>query len=179
VEPRLLRIFQEQVQFQVECVFAACKQIDAALNLADVKSTFFGIQNLLVATGNIAKALWGQNGNAGLVAARKPLRDSIGVTDDSPLKIVLMRNHFEHFDERLDKWWQRTDHRRHMDMNIGPIGMQFVPPFSELEKFRSYNQETGILEFWGDTFDLGAVMAEIRRVARLLQAELDKPAPEA
>jgi len=51
---------------------------------------------------------------------RKQLRDSIGVDDTSPLRKVTMRNNFEHFDERLDKWWKESIAHNHIDLIIGP-----------------------------------------------------------
>ena len=58
---------------------------------------------MLNAGANISKAFWGSGGK--LAVERKPLRDSIGIDDKSPLRAVTMRNNFEHFDERIDRWW--------------------------------------------------------------------------
>ena len=68
----------------------ASNQLNAGLILGDVTVVFYATQNLLNAAANVSQALWGQGGS--LSAERKELRDSIGITDDSPLSVVTMRN---------------------------------------------------------------------------------------
>ena len=50
------------------------------------------------------------------------MRQSLGIADESPLKSRAFRNHFEHFDERLETWG--ISQRTHMvvDSNIGTLG---------------------------------------------------------
>jgi hypothetical protein len=100
----LLRLFQSQVEFQCRVAISAAVDLNAGLAKLDHTKVFGAIQNLLNAAANISKACWGTKGK--LSVEREPLRDSIGVTDASPLQEVNMRNNFEHFDERLDRWWR-------------------------------------------------------------------------
>ena len=104
---------------------------------------------------------------------RRPLRDSIGVTDASPLRSVRMRNNFEHFDERLDRWWRESPAHVMCDMNIGPSGgfAQFEPH----EMFRSFDPVTAQLEFWGESFNVRELIAEIERILPKLREEASKP----
>ncbi|MEA2141968.1 MAG: hypothetical protein QOI64_398 [Solirubrobacteraceae bacterium] len=80
--------------------------------------TWTAIQNLLTAASNISKALWGQGGRHEV--ERQALRDSLGIDDTSPLREVAMRNHFEHYDERLDRWWAESVAHNHLDVSIMP-----------------------------------------------------------
>jgi len=102
----LLRIFQKQVLLQCQFTLFAAHDINMALNQRDDTRIFYAVQNFLNAANNVSKALWAQNGK--FTDERKMLRDSIGVSDTSPLRKILIRNAFEHFDERLDKWWKQS-----------------------------------------------------------------------
>ena len=117
------------------------------------------VQSLLTATANISKALWGQGGK--LTTGREPLRRSLDVDEDSPLKPTSMRNNFDHFDERLDAWWDRSVNHNYVDLGFGDVHIGGIP---EDEMFRSLNPQTGDLVFWGERYNLPEIMAEIHRI---------------
>ena len=54
------------------------------------------IQSLLVAVANISKILWSGSAKRG-----KDLRTILEISDGSELHQRALRNHFEHYDERL------------------------------------------------------------------------------
>ncbi len=84
-----------------------------------------------------------------------------------------MRNHFEHIDERLDKWWAESSSRNHLDRLVGLPGMIVGP--KEKEFFRRFDPSTGIASFWGDDYDIKSIVEEVKRIYPLLQAEAAKP----
>lgn len=99
----LLRTFQNQVKIQCEFVLRAAVSVDEAVRNGNTPEAFYGIQNLLNAAANIRKALWGSNQK--IAADRKPLRDSLNTDERSVLFTkTIIRNHNEHFDERIDRW---------------------------------------------------------------------------
>ena len=160
MDKQLIRSFQRQIQAQCEYVLIAANEIDVALNQHRIEHTFYAIQNLLNAAANIAKALWGQGGR--LANDRKVLRDSIGVLDASPLKVVTMRNNFEHFDERLDHWWATSARHNCVDFNIVP--QNAIAGVDEIDMFRNLDPATGELTFWGQLFNIKELIDEVRRI---------------
>src|SRR5262245_25725802 len=104
-----LRNFQHEVALNCEFFMLADGELQCVLSDAigdggprDARvKAWAAIQAMLTSAANIAKACWGSGGKKS--AERKVLRDSIGIDDCSPLKAVIMRNHFEHFDERIEK----------------------------------------------------------------------------
>lgn len=112
----LLRLFQRQVLSQCKFILVSAEQVNAGLKHNDVMYIFCGLQNLLNATANISKELWESGGKKS--KERESLRKSIGVSDESPLRDVAMRNNFEHFDERLDRWWADSLRHNYGDMNV-------------------------------------------------------------
>jgi hypothetical protein len=165
----LLRTFQRQVLIQSKFMLRAAEDINSALKQNDINSIFYSIQNMLNAAANISKALWGQGGR--LADQRKPRRESIGIADDSPLRAVTMRNNFEHFDERLDRWWKESKNHNHADFNLGK--RKDFP--DDIDSFRIFDPETTDLSFWGQTFNLQDLIAEVRALLPKLEMEAAKP----
>jgi len=90
---------------------------------------------MLTGAANISKALWGQGGRA--TTARQVLRQSLDVQDTSPLRDVSVRNHLEHFDERLDRWYAKSAHRNYLDRMVGPLST--IQGFAQSVMFRVFD----------------------------------------
>jgi hypothetical protein len=118
MELMLLRVYQGQVRRQCQAVLVASHDFNSAMTTDDIARAWIAIQNILTAAANISKALWGQGGK--FAKEREPLRSSLQVDDTSPLRNVVMRNHFEHHDERLDRWWDTSESHNYLDMSILP-----------------------------------------------------------
>jgi len=166
MENRLLKIFQLQVALQCKFLIRALEDTNKSDQARDIEGIFFGIQNLLNAGANISKALWGQG--LQLASERKPLRESLGVSDASPLIQVKMRNNFEHFDEKIDKWWRTSKHKNYVDTNVGPKG--FISGVETGDMFRNYDPQTTDLVFWGQEINIGALVNEARAILSRLDA---------
>lgn len=178
MEPFLLRMFQVQTKLQCEWVQFAAADIDAAIQQKNASKLFYALQNLLSAAANISKALWGQRNETEVAERRKPLRESIGVADGSPLREVRMRNNFEHIDNRLDEWWKNSKAHQHIDLSV--VTKQFrtvvvAGPDPEYDWFRSIDLETGDLAFWGDEFNIKTLVGEVNRILPKLNEEVLKP----
>jgi hypothetical protein len=177
VELMLLRLFQRHVAFQCKAIVIAASHIEAVMparhqspDSSDI--LWAAIQNLLTAAANISKACWGQGGK--YEAERAPLRESLGIGNDSPLRKVWLRNRFDHFDEALDRWWAESKNHNHLDKGLfSPL--QGVTGLEDIEMFRVLDPATGDLMFWGQSFNLGDLVKEADRVLVIAKAEADKP----
>lgn len=121
MDKTLLRIFQREVERQCKFSLIAVQDLEQSLKVNDSDRIWYAVQALLVAAGNISKLLWPPmplTPNRG-----EELRASLSVKDRSPLESRTFRNHFEHFDERLEKWASSSKRRNFADSNVGPLGM--------------------------------------------------------
>jgi hypothetical protein len=123
---------------------------------------------MLNAGANISKAFWGSGGK--LSVQRKPLRDSISLDDNSPLREVTMRNNFEHFDERIDRWWKESKQHNLIDFNIGLA----VKGAEDIDILRNFDPKSKEMIFGGERFNLQNLLDETRRILPLLEAEARK-----
>jgi hypothetical protein len=162
----LLRAFQTQIAFQCRVIVLAANELNAALFTGDTTRIWVAIQNLLTGAANISKALWGQSGK--FAAERADLRASIQIDDTSALRSVAMRNNFEHFDERLDRWWEKSSNRSYIDMNVGPLGA--IVGAEDIDTFRWFDPTTSEVIFWGRHFNINEVLAETQRMLPIVTA---------
>src|SRR4051812_4466185 len=119
MDPDLLRLLQTQVREQCAFLRLAVADLDEARKaiwgVDDAKELppsqiserlWYSVHSAMAAAGNVSKALWGSGGKG--EKDREPLRASLGVADSSAFKNVALRNHLEHFDERLVRWFNET-----------------------------------------------------------------------
>jgi hypothetical protein len=135
------------------------KAADQLSNTSDPVEVWGSIQSILVATANVSKILWPAKKES--KARGKQLRDDLGVSDDNLLSDRTIRNHFEHYDERIEEWVESGKSGSYMDSRIDPFPTQL-----SREQFchRSYNPTNKMLSFRGESIDLAAVLAELAKI---------------
>lgn len=137
MDDHLLRIFKLELQEQSEQALEAARQLDAARTSVAVWSE---IQSIISSAANAAKLLWGSQG-PGKEREREPLRNVVGVSDNSALRSRDVRNAFEHFDERFEAWYAQSETGNLGIRNIAGPG-QIVAP--GLVHFGVFNPTTGV-----------------------------------
>lgn len=124
------------------------------------------IQSILVAAANVSKILWPPR--KPYKARGKQLRRLLGIGDHNLLSDRTFRDHFEHYDERIEDWFNNNNSAVYIDSEID----SFEPTPWSLPRLvhRSYNPSSQTLSFRNDSIDLAAVLAalaEIREKCRL------------
>ena len=115
---------------------------DAAPEGQDAEIAWFAIQGILVAAANVHKLLWSGQRNSAYereAAERLPLREALGITEDSCLREKHVRNSIEHFDERIIQWGKGPRHYR---------------------SFVIYDADTGIVNFGRHTASIPGLVTE-------------------
>ncbi len=153
----LLRLHQRQIVHQCHAALLAAEQIKLGLDSANQEILWAGVQNLLAASANIAKAAWGAGGN--LADVRQALRESLVIDDENPIANVDLRNHLEHYDERLDRWYRTSERRNHADYLTGPPGM--ISGIESSDVFRHFDPDSGDVIFWGEHYNLPQLVKAI------------------
>ena len=132
-----------------------------------------GIQGFLVSTANISKMLWPSP--KGKIATSRNrgerLRAILSVSDIAILEDRKFRDHFEHFDERLDAWAEV--HR------ISPTGlldgwMSYSKVDFDMETpapLRIFNASDLTVTFYGERYPLEPVIEAIEKLQARVQSE--------
>jgi len=180
MDKMVLRIFQSEVEVQCNFAMMAFKDIEKALEAMeravkrernfmkeDMDHLWYSVQAFLVAAGNVSKLLWPikeQHRKRGV-----ELRESLSVRANSPLEPRKFRNHFEHFDERLDDWATASEQKNFVDCNIVSI----AGPGSG-DCLRNFDPEKFAVTFRGDEYPLEPVISAIKEIHRKASEEFEK-----
>ena len=162
MDPYLVEVFAGQVRLQCRFIVMAAEALSHAVQSKDTTQTFHAVQGLLSSAANVQKALWGQGGTR--EAAREALRQYLGVEESSPFRDMGMRDNFDHFDERLERWWRLSTNHNYVDLNLGKLSA--LPGTEEIDVFRNLDPATMDLVFWGDTFNIAAIVVAARQILR-------------
>ena len=151
-------------------VLRACRHTElAGADLAiaasqhDDERTWFAVQALLVAAAHVSKLLWPAPGSARDQPRATRLRALLGVDETSPLNAVDMRNHFEHFDERLERWAAHPGPKALGDRLIGP--RQAVTTVGPITYYRTFDPARLVVSFEDEEYPLHPVIAAARDLA--------------
>ena len=171
MDKMLLRVFQGEVERQCKFSLIASNDLISALKSVDMDRIWFSVQAFLVAAGNISKLLWPSRE---IIKTRGlELRTSLGVDCNSPLEPRTFRNHFEHFDERLEKWATSSQRRNFADSNIGPSGM--IVGLDAGDFLRNFDATNYVVTFRGDTYNLRPIIHAIEKLYAKAIVEASKP----
>ena len=171
MEMIVLRIFQREVERQCKFALIAAQDLNQALKASDMDRVWYSVQAFLIAAGNVSKLLWPPKP---LLPERgADLRASFSVGDDSPLEPRKFRNHFEHFDERLEQWATSSERRNFADSNVGPPGM--IVGLEPGDYLRNFNTTDFAITFRGDIYHLQPMINAIRDLWQKAAVETEKP----
>jgi len=148
--------FLTEIIFQVKMAEHAANRLNENANHSDQMETWSYIQLILIAAGNVSKILWpGRKANKDRGIQ---LRRLLKIQDDNPIADRKFRDHFEHYDERLEKW---TENRRgYFDFVMNPS----MHTFGHQNISRGYEVDSNTLVFQGETLDLDAVVKALKEI---------------
>jgi len=153
-------VFIGEIVLQSKIAELAAKRLSAINDNFDNIEVWSSIQSILVAAGNVSKILWPQEKKYAERGER--LRELLKVDDNNILSDRKFRNHFEHYDERIEDWFKKQSSAVYSDLAIDPLkSMRRNFPTNH---HRAYDPLTQTLTFRGESFDLAAVLKELKEI---------------
>lgn len=147
-----------EIALQSQIAQRANERLQANHNTLDKIEVWCSIQSILVAVGNVSKILWPVS------KMYKPrgerLRQILKVDNNNPLSDRSFRNHFEHYDERIEK--ELNDHPSavYSDLAMNPSLRGNVGHKSH----RGYNSFNNTLVFRDETLDLNKILKALEEI---------------
>ena len=118
----------------------------------------------LFAAGNVSKILWpGVKYNT----RGESLRQLFKVEENNPLCSRKFRNHFEHYDERVQDWFENNSGGAYVDLAMNPFMIDPFFPTSSKSTHRGYNSFNNTLVFRGETLDLNEVLTALDTIHKI------------
>ncbi len=161
MNPLAEMVYIGEIELQTQIAERAANRLP--INPADFDhiEVWCSIQSILVAAGNVSKILWSQSNNKSKARSKK-LRKMLNIEDNNILSDRKFRNHFEHYDERIQTWFENQSSGVYIDLAFDP----FKPTKWQLPKnsHREFNQVDRILTFRGETLDLKEVLNALEKI---------------
>jgi hypothetical protein len=102
----------------------------------------------------------------------KHLRSLLGISNKSPLNNRELRNHFEHYDERLHEWAKKIK-RVILSHNIGRIGYDPNADPHGPEDMLNFDDQNFLVSLWGKRHAILPLVEEITKLFEVLNKKLD------
>lgn len=171
MERMTLKIFQREAERQFKFAIVAVEQIKEGLININQDLMWYAIQNLLISVGNISKLFW--TAHSRNKDRREELRESLGIKDNSPLEPRTFRNHFEHFDERLENWATSSERHNLVDSSVGPPDA--IVGIDVQDFLRCFDPTSWTLYFRGDKYKLKPIIDAIYELYPKVLTEANRP----
>ncbi len=92
--------------------------------------------------------------------------------DSYPLKSRRLRDHLEHFDERLDDWRDSSTHHNFAQDNIGPVGA--LGGIDPNDVMRWYDPVTKTYRFRSEAFDIQEIVTAMEGLLPIAEAAAER-----
>ena len=149
----------QEAEAQAEYALMAYASYEQALKEHDTKSIFYHLHHFVIHVTNIDKLLFPKNNSF-----RNKILSSIQkliTIDIAPIR--RLRNHLEHFDERMDNYVKNYKGQAFFDNNT----ITGTKGFPKNDCLRAL--DGNIYIFYGEEFDLGEIYQHLLPLAKTLQ----------
>ncbi|MFM2581086.1 hypothetical protein [Vibrio fortis] len=181
------RVYAGEIKKQCQFCLAAIQYLNNALQQVgnrEIKSeerTFFHsevfrqMHSLLTHASNVSRMFWpptpkqkktetDENFEKRLLSIDKVVRGRVlksafGVDDSNPLKNRALRDHLEHYDERLDHWRNNSTNKNIVSDTIGPPNAIVGPDATDM--MRWFDPTRNIFMFRGEEYDIQSIATAI------------------
>lgn len=151
--------FLSEIVLQSKIVLGAGERLKTANDNLDYIEVWGSIQSILVATGNVSKLLWptvGRHKKRG-----EELRQILKIENNNLISARAFRNHFEHYDSRIEEWYDGQG--SYIDLAMNPDLFE-----KSLERIdRGYNSFNNTLIFRGEILNLDEVLSIIKEILNI------------
>lgn len=158
IKPRVEMALTSEIAFQAGVAILAWRRLKDASSTTEFWSS---IQSILTTSANVSKILWPPQKKRKKRGAY--LRKLLQVSDASLLSSRKIRDSFEHYDERIEDWFEGGKTTSYVDLALEAQvpGLMFPPKFAH----RSYDQHTYDLSFRGeDCINLRDLISELNEI---------------
>ena len=179
---QLERTYLVQIEVQGRYALAATVRINLLLSTGRVESEdmFRELQAFVSCAASLSRLLWPpaiKDAQKNIRARLRGdgLRAALGVIEPHVLQDRSLRNHLEHFDERLDDWAETSRDHNIVDLMIGPKGAIAGDAIEDTDIFRQYDPTTKRFIFRGEEFDLQAIVYGVEQILRQVEVRRSQP----
>jgi len=157
ITPLAEMVFMSEIVEQLKIADKSARQLSVS---TDGVETWSCIQSILIAIANISKILWPSNKKYS--HRGEALRKVLEVKEDNLISDRKFRNHFEHYDERIDEWFKDNKSSVYIDKKIDFYNQASLR--SQTFSHRGYDPVTNIIYFRNESLDLNKIFYAIAEI---------------
>ena len=159
MDDQLVKIYLKQAQEEFQACFAALEAFNLAIRQNTKDDPFLHAMTFVHRAASASRIFWppgGKNKSARQRSQRRGahLRQLLTINDNHPIQHRTLRDHFEHFDERLDEWAEESKHRNMIGRLLGPRSAVGGNSIEDRDIILHFDPQTNIFAFRGQQFDL-------------------------
>jgi hypothetical protein len=172
-------VYLRQVKEECEFCLAAVNRMNEILE-TDAKGDFFReALDLIHHAAAVSRIFWPPGCKDKIKRARaqrrgQTLRNELGINSNHPVQNRTLRDHFEHFDERLDDWAENSKHQNIIGRLFGPRNAVGGNSIDDSDIIHHYDPSTKIYSFRGEPFDVQDLVTGINDIHQKASAFLEK-----
>lgn len=155
---------------------AVRRQISPGVEQRELGLVFDALRLALHYTASVSRIFWTPSNRPNSKARSEKLREVIDLASDHPLQSRKWRDHFEHLDERLDKWVERSPREfTAVEMVLYADADEIVRNVAESSVAVVYDEKSCGFLLFGDQFPLIQLEAGVTEIRELISAYLGQP----
>ncbi len=176
-------IYLNEILNQCEYAVTAVHRMNEILRSQELPSEFFRLVGyFLQHCSAVSRLLWppGDRNKQKKKRAKQRgayLRTCLRISDTHGLHNRTIRDHLEHFDDRLDDWVEHSPHRNIVDYMIGPRSAIGGDAINDKDIMRMYDPDKKIFFFRGERFDVQAIVdgvMDVQSKAKIRVQEIEQ-----
>ncbi len=160
MDPLAEMVFLGEIVLQIRIAQRAADRLPVDPGNIDRIEVWTSIQSILVAAGNVSKILWPQKNKM----RGEKLRKLLTIKNDNILSDRKFRNHFEHYDDRIDNWFDSQRSAVYRDLAFNPFKTNKWEISNNYH--RAYNPVDRILTFRDETLDLKEIVLALEEIKK-------------
>ena len=165
MKPHFAKIYLGEIIMQADMTVPIVHNMNVAVNQGHTIEAFALLHYLLIHAGIVSRILWPPAKKAPRVRRARELREMLGVDDTHTLADRRLRNHLEHYDERLDSWVKESVRHGFVDRWIGPrAGIQGV---DDKDIFRLFDPVEKVFIFRGESYAIQGLVDSLDDIREL------------
>jgi hypothetical protein len=175
MDPYFERVYRREIASECQHALRAAQAIDASLARGlDVPVLFYHLHSFIAHVAAVSRILWPPLKGDAAARARAQARGTdlcsvLGVDNSHPVASRDLRNHLEHYDERLDSWVQESTHHNLAVDIVGPAGVFGGPAMTSQDVFRQFDPAAKSFLFRGEVFPLQPAVSGLEDLLARLQ----------
>lgn len=179
MEDFLKRIYFQQVKEECEFCMEAVSSMNMILEKNQEGDFFREALDLVHHAAAVSRIFWppGCRDKAKKARAQRrgqALRDELGIKQGHPIQKRTLRDHFEHFDERLDDWAENSRNKNIIGKLFGPRNAVGGNSIDDTDIIHHYDPATKVYSFRGEPFNIQELVDGLNDIHSKASAFIEK-----